>query len=571
MRRGIGLLIAALAVLTTPAAAQRAIIITDFGARIVVNKDASVDVTETITARFNGQWNGIYRTVPVQYHTLQGLNWSIRLSDISATTPDGEALRVEHQREGHYEKVKIWVPGAQDASRTIALHYKAANALRYFDDHDELYWNITGDEWDVAIGAVSAEIVLPDAVEGVRATSYNGVFGSRSQDATVTVDGHVVRVSMPKTLGFHEGVTAVVGWNPGVVTRPTATEKARNFLADNLPLLIPLPIFFGMAFLWWKRGRDPSKRPITVQYEPPTDVTPAEAGVMIDERVDPRDVTATLVDLAVKGHIRIEETEEAHLFGLFSSTEYVFHKLRPAEPAPLQRHELLMLDGLFENVGVDRVELSELQNKFYRNLAGIRQAITRRLVEKGRFTADPAAVRSRWRTGAIVLTFLIIALGGTVGAKLGFTPLPFFIAALLSGLIVGIFGHLMPARTEQGTRSLEQVLGFQEFLARVDKEHYARVVKTPEMFEKFLPYAMAFGVERNWARAFRGILREPPRWYSGGRFSTFDANVFTSRMSALSSSAGNTMSSSPRSSGGSGFGGGGSSGGGGGGGGGGGF
>ncbi len=129
----------------------------------------------------------------------------------------------------------------------------------------------------------------------------------------------------------------------------------------------------------------------------------------------------------------------------------------------------------------------------------------------------------------------------------------------------------MPARSVPGTRALEHVLGFEEFLSRVEKENYARVVKTPEMFEKFLPFAMAFGVERTWAKAFKDIVRQPPQWYSGSNITSFDAGSFTGRMSALSSSAGSAMSSSPRSSGGSGFSGGGSSGGGGGGGGGGGF
>ena len=135
------------------------------------------------------------------------------------------------------------------------------------------------------------------------------------------------------------------------------------------------------------------------------------------------------------------------------------------------------------------------------------------------------------------------------------------IAGVLIALIVGVIGHLMPARTVPGTRTLEQVLGFEEFLSRVEKENYARVVKTPEMFERFLPFAMAFGVERTWAKAFKDIVHEPPRWYSGGNMSGFDAGQFSGRMSALSSSAGSAMTSSPRSSGGSGFSGGGSSGG----------
>jgi uncharacterized membrane protein len=135
-----------------------------------------------------------------------------------------------------------------------------------------------------------------------------------------------------------------------------------------------------------------------------------------------------------------------------------------------------------------------------------------------------------------------------------------------------IFGAIMPARTVAGTRALEQVLGFEEFITRVEAEHLKRViVGHPEMFDKFLPYAMAFGVEKKWARAFEGIVTEPPRWYVGGSMTHFTVGHLSSSLSSFTREVGSTMTSSPRSSSGSGFGGGGSSGGGGGGGGGGGF
>jgi uncharacterized membrane protein len=569
--RSAWLVAAAVFAAATPAAAQRTLAIEKFSADIVVNTDGSIDVTETITARFNGKWNGIYRTVPIDYRTPQGFNWSLRLGGTSAKGPDGSDLKLESSRTGHYQKFKIWVPGAEDATRTISFHYRAVNGLRFFEDHDELYWNITGDEWDVPIEAASATITLPEGADGIRAIAFNGDYGSRAQEAEVTTEGRTVRIRMPHPLGFHEGVTAVVGWNTGLVARPSALDKTAGFFATNWPLMLPLPVLLGMLLLWWKRGRDPRKRPVTVQYEPPANVSPAEAGVLIDERADMRDVIATLVDMAVRGYIRIEEKEEPQLFGLWTSKEFVFHRLKPpGEWRDLQRHEQLLLEGLFEGHG-DSVELSDLKNEFYKSLGAIKTAVTRRLVDQGYYGADPATVRARWRFAAVFLGFVTFALGGVLGAKFGFTPLPFMVAGVLIAFIIAVIGHLMPARTVPGTRTLEKVLGFEEFLSRVEKENYARVVKTPEMFERFLPFAMAFGVERTWAKAFKDIVRTPPQWYRGSNLSGFDAGSFTGRMSALSSSAGSAMSSSPRSSGGSGFSGGGSSGGGGGGGGGGGF
>src|SRR6185312_4497437 len=164
--------------------------------------------------------------------------------------------------------------------------------------------------------------------------------------------------------------------------------------------------------------------------------------------------------------------------------------------------------------------------------------------------------------GAVVLGGLIIALGAPLSARYQLSPMPVVLAALVSGLIVFLFSSYMPARTTAGARTLERLLGFEEFLSRVEKEHYERVVKTPEMFERYLPFAMAFGVERKWARAFQNIYREPPKWYVGSNASAFDFDSFSHSMSDLSSRAGSAMASSPRSSSGSGFSSGGSSGGG---------
>jgi hypothetical protein len=554
-----------------PAAAQRSLTIERFDATIAVNRDGSVDVSETITAKFTGSWNGIYRTVPVEYHTPQGFNWTLRLALLGATGADGQPLEVDKERERHYVKYKIWIPGAQDATRTLVLKYRAENGLRFFEDHDELYWNVTGDEWDVPIGAASARIQLPSGATGVRATAFNGAYGSTAQDAEVAIEGTAVRVTMPQPLGFHEGLTAVVGWDKGLVTEPSGTDRALGFLASNWPVGIPLVVLLGMLGLWRRVGRDPSRLPVAVQYEPADSLTPAEAGTLVDESADMRDITATVVDLAVRGYLRIEERDEKVLLGLITRKDYLFRRLAPTAGArPLEQHESLVLNGIFDGGG-DEVKLSDLDNEFYQHLSGIRRSILGRLVTRGFYRTRPDKVKTLWLAGGVVLGGAIIAVGSAIGTSmLDMTPLPWVIAGVASGLIVLGFGRIMPARTVAGARALERVLGFEEFLRRVEGERFQRLVKTPEMFERFLPFAMAFGVERKWAKAFQDIYREPPTWYVGSSAGPFDMNGFTSRLGDLSSRTSSAMSSSPRSSGGSGFSGG-SSGGGSGGGGGGGF
>ena len=568
----IGLLIALGLGATSPARAQeRSLAIERFNANITVNRDGTIDVVETITARFNGSWNGLFRTIPVEYRTPQGFNWTIRLDMIAVTDDQGQALKTEANRERHYLKYKVWVPGALDATKTIVLKYRATNGLRFFEDHDELYWNVTGDEWDVPIQAAGATIVLPSGAGGIRATAFNGGYGATSRDARIATEGNTIRVTLPTSLAFREGLTAVVGWNKGLVTEPTTSDRMFGFLAANWPLLIPIPVFFGMFALWRSRGRDPKRRPISVQYEPPPGMSPAEAGTLIDNSADMRDITGTLIDLAVRGYLKIEERQEKALFGLASKEEFVFHRLKaPAEWRDLKGHERQVLEGIFGGGRLATVELSDLENSFYQTLPAIRDGIFAELLAKKYYRSRPDTVQGAAIFGAVALG-AVIGIGGSVlSARFNLTPVPFIVAGVLSGIIAAIFGYFMPARTDEGARALERVLGFEEFLERVEGDRLRDFVKTPELFERCLPFAMAFGVEKQWAKAFQGIYTTPPNWYAGSHYGAFNAATFSSRLSTMSSRAESAMTSAPRSSSGSGFSGG-SSGGGGGGGGGGGF
>ena len=563
-------LAAALLGLAAPAAAQRTLVIQRFAAEIAVGADGSVVVDETIVPRFTGSWNGIFRTIPVEYRTPQGLNYTLRLRVEAVTDDEGRALDYESSRERHYRKLKIWVPGAQDATRTVRIRYRVDNALRFFEEHDELYWNVTGDEWEVPIESASAFVQLPAGVSGVRATAFRGAYGSTEQNS-VSIEPAAVRVATARGLGFKEGLTVVVGWNPGVVHRPTAAERAMDAVSSNLPLAIPPLVFLAMWRLWRTRGRDPDLLPVAPRYEPPDEMSPAELGTVVDGKPDMRDITATIVDLAVRGYLHITESEDGGFFGLFSSKDYTFTLKKPRDEwRALKTHERDLLRGLF--AGSDEVSLSDLKNKFYKHLPGLRDDLYGMLVRGGYYAGRPDRVRTRYVVLA-VLAGAVVAIGGAaVMGAYGMQPASAVAAGILSGLIIAAFGWVMPARTVRGTRELEKVLGFQEFLSRVEGDRLERVVKTPEMFEKYLPYAMALGVEDNWAKAFEGLFDRPPQWYSGpGGVHTFRPSSFTHSLGAMSTQAASTMSSSPRSSGGSGFGGGGSSGGGFGGGGGGGF
>jgi uncharacterized membrane protein len=229
-----------------------------------------------------------------------------------------------------------------------------------------------------------------------------------------------------------------------------------------------------------------------------------------------------------------------------------------------------MLAALFGDGNPD-VKLSDLQNHFYTHLPSIRDRIFDALVADGYYLHRPDKVRAGYLAGGVIAGVLVIAIGNSIGKSLGMASLTWTVTGILTGGVICIFGWFMPARTITGARTYEKVLGFEDFLAHVESDRIQRMVKTPELFEKFLPYAMALRVEKKWAQAFAGIAMQPPQWYYAPYGAGFQPYLFVNDLNVMSMQAGSTMSSAPRSSGGSGFGGGGFSGGGGGGGGGGGF
>src|SRR5882672_614735 len=173
-----------------------------FDSQVAVLQDGSVDVTETITFRFLGHWNGIYREIPVEYNTQQGMNYSLFLN-VKSITEDGSSLKYESSRDRHYRKLKIYIPGAVDTTKTIVIEYTVSDALRFFDDHDEFYWNVTGDEWDVPIANVTSNITLPVGVTGIRTNFFTGSYRSTARQAEAEIVGNGVAIHTTAPLGYH--------------------------------------------------------------------------------------------------------------------------------------------------------------------------------------------------------------------------------------------------------------------------------------------------------------------------------------------------------------------------------
>ena len=240
------------------------------------------------------------------------------------------------------------MPGAVDVSRTINIQYSSPNALRFIDaeesefdaGHDELYWNVTGDEWDIPIGAASARIIVPPEVTGLRARVYTGRLGSTASNARMREIESGFYFETTSALDMQEGMTVSMAWNPGVIARPTVAQKVNRFFGANWIFLFPIMSFVFMLQLWRIRGRDPARLAIAPQYKPPEGLTPAEIGTLIDNSPDMRDITASMVDLAVRGYLKIEERERTGFTSMFKGNAYSFQLLKELDQwGELQSHE----------------------------------------------------------------------------------------------------------------------------------------------------------------------------------------------------------------------------------------
>lgn len=552
-------------------AQSRSIRVRNFDALLTVHSDGSLDVTEQITIGFTGQWNGINRDLSLQHNTAQGRATKLDVTIGYVTDETGQRLRVEEEREdnGRTRRLHIYIPGANNADRQIIIRYRVANAIRFFFANssvgalDELYWNVTGNNWSMYIDSAHARVVLPESVTPTRTAVYTGALGSTSGDAKIEKVGNVVDFTLLRGLYPYQGMTVGVGWPPGhISSRPSQTQERLAAAAQWSPLLIPLIVFILTFKAWEKNGRDPEEGSFVVRYEPIAGASPAELGTLIDNRADMEDITATLVDLAVRGFIRIEEITESHLLGLSKSTDYILHILRErSEWTGLKRHEEFYLSTLITfALGGSSVKVSELSNKFYSSLPAIRGAIYDSLLASGYYRESPDKVKGKWIAFAVLSAIVGIGLG-VIATKMMWllvSPFALIAAGVASTIILFVFAQIMPARTVAGARAREATLGFKEFLSRVEEDRMKKLITSPEMFERFLPYAMAFGVADKWAKAFEDIYREPPTWYVGGT-GQFSASSFSHSLSSMSSAAASSMSSNPNS---SGSGGGGSSGGG---------
>jgi uncharacterized membrane protein len=525
-----------------------------FESTIHVDEDGTIRVSEQISFQFTGSFQGIYRDIPVDYPGPRGSNYSLFVHVDKVTDAAGSPLKFEKKTSNGYLKLKVFVPGALDTTQKVNIDYTVSDAVKYFADYDEFYWNVTGNDWVVPIDAASAIVYFPPGASGaMRAQAFSGVYGANAK-ASSSVEGSTASFETTAPLPMRGGLTLDVALDKGVLHEPSGLSKAARFIGSNPILFLPLWAFAVMFTLWWVKGRDPDPGiSVAPMYEPPENMRPAEVGTLIDDSVDPRDITAIMVDLAVRGYLKITEVQHKGL--LFTSKDYQLDLLKDqASWGDVSDYERVMLEQIF---GGGKVTLlSDLKNHFYTALPTIKGEILGALKTKGMYSVDPQSAGGLWVLGVILTAVPFAFLQWTGIADFTNSVGLAVICGVVSLVIIILFGRQLTATSMKGARTRVQILGFQEFMNRVDADRLKRM--PPDTFEKFLPYAMALGVEHRWAKAFEGIIQNPPTWYAGD-WSTFNTFYLVNSLGSMSQQATSTFVSAPRaSSSSSGFGGGGS-------------
>lgn len=515
--------------------------------RVEIREDGAIVVHEEIGYLFDLARHGILREIPTSYRLPTGEQYQLRVT-VDEVLANGGSVPYRQYMEGRNLVLRIGDPDRTVRGLvTYTIRYRVARALRRYDDEIELYWNAVGTDWAMPIARARVEIAVPTGVapDEVRALGFRGLYGTTNPLQLSWEDG--LLVGETEGLRPREGITVAVRVPEGAVILPGAWQGFLWFLQDNLYAGIPILVFAGMFILWWKRGRDPKVGSVAPEYKPIAGLGPAEAGVLIDNRADPRDFAAGILSLATKGHLVIREIWT----GEGAREPDDFELVAAESKTPLTPYEKALREALLGRA--ESRKISDLKYKLYDKMPGLKARLYMDLSEDGYYVGNPDHVRGTYY--GLGIGTLVLA-----GFLAYFTQSLYLGLALgVSGLIVIGFAPIMPKRTGKGIEALRLVLGLQEYIhrAEVDRIEFAAREKH---FDELLPYAMALGLTELWTKKFDGLLAKAPDWYQG-RFPTFAPYWLGMRLVSLQNSAYSAATAAPRQtrsggwSGGSGFGG----------------
>jgi uncharacterized protein (TIGR04222 family) len=510
-----------------------------FGSVLSVGADGIVDVREEIRGTFLEPRHGLYRYVPFRYRSPSGGRFTTQVESVSVKRFDEEANAFLDEPFAFYpeDDFVVWKIGDADVTHVgdfaYQISYRVARAILPHEDADELYWNVTGHGWDAPFATVTADVSVAGGDPATFKTAcYTGAPGSKESDCQAAVDGAAVRFVA------HEPMTVSVLFPKGLVAQPTAWQQARWWIADHwqlIYLLIPIAAFAWLLHAWWHHGRDPRGRGVVVaQYEPVDGLRPGEIGTLADGTMHAQDFSATVVDLAVRGYLQIVE-EDRKKFTL---------KKRKSADEGLRSYERAVLERIFGSS--EEVSVTSHADAFVKAKDETAKTLHEWVAQAGYYVKNPSTAKWKYGGIGIAIIFILFFVGPVGGGVL-------FGSLLATGALFLIFAPFMPQRTEKGAVAAEEAQGFKLYLATAEK-HRIQWQEKERIFERFLPYAMVFGVAAKWSQALAVQARQAPAWYVGSfHGGAFDANAFSEKMTAFTAAA--QQAARPQSSGGGGGGG----------------
>ena len=544
--------------------------IVDFASDVSIDAQGSLVVVETIVVQVEGQQikRGIFRDFPTRYENHRGLTVVVPF-EVLDVQRDGapEPYKVEPLTNGM--RVRIGNPQQMlpRGQHTYRISYQTGRQLGFFDDHDELYWNVTGNGWAFAIDRATARVRLPQRVPAAKLSSeaYTGAQGARGRDAKVSVAESEFNFETTRRLAPQEGLTIVATFPKGIVAAPTAATRLGWAIADNVGELLAIGaamLIVGFMFVMWLfMGRDPRKGPKFPRYDAPPNMSAAAVRFVDRMGFDTRCLAAAVLGLGARGYLKVHQRDDGFVVQQTGATVAWLPGDKPLADALFRARSQAVLSKTYDPaVAQAQNELSSALTQHYKG------TIFR---------------RNRWP-----LALAVIAGAGAFGfaAALGANPALMIVLVCVLLLALFAFFKLMPAYTREGRKVQDHIEGLRQYLGVAERDDLARI-KAPEMtpveFARMLPYALALDVEKTWADRFAAALGTAAvaaavSSYYAGDTSSWGSNStssFTDSFGALDStvSAASTAPGSESGGSGGGGGGGGSSGGGGGGGGGGGW
>lgn len=483
---------------------------------ITVLLNGDLEIVETNVIHFtSGSFTFGYRDID-----LARLD---QVSDVRVTDEAGEPLRVEQSSDGSVLRIKYYFPTASRETRTFRLYYTVRGALRYYEGGDQVYWaGVYADRNGFPVQAARITVRLPQGATATIADAYGPqarVTGRGEQLVVAEALQPIpsgrefeIRVQFPH--GIVQGQPSA--WQAEFDRQREYDETVRPAI-NLIVLLVSLVILFGgpvlAVVLWHTRGRDPDVGLIADYLnEPPAGISPGVAGALVDEQADLRDVIATLVDLARRGILVMEEQGTPNRAGLLTGRDWVFSR-GPQFGSPLAPHEQKLIEalGLTQK---ENVSLSEMRNRFYLKIPAINDALYSQLVAGGYYQRRPDQVRGAYAALAsalMALTFIVGCLAMTFLTEFTDTAILLPVALGATTLAFLIVSGQMPVRTRKGAEARMRLEAFRRYLQNIEK--YTNVQAATEQFERYLPFAIAFGLDRTWISKFAAVDTPAPTWY----------------------------------------------------------